>query len=52
VTPNTALRLEQATGMDAGFWLGLQLDWDLWHELHSPSAREIEKIERLPELAA
>jgi addiction module HigA family antidote len=52
VTPNTALRLEQATGMEAGFWLGLQLDWDLWHELHSPAAREIEKIERLPELAA
>ena len=52
VTPNTALRLEQATGMDADFWLGLQADWDLWHELHSPEAKEIEKIERLPNLAA
>lgn len=50
VTPNTALRLERATGMDAGFWLGLQSDWDLWHELHSPGAREIEEVERLPEL--
>lgn len=52
VTSNTALRLERATGMDADFWLGLQADWDLWHELHSPEAREIEEIERLPELAA
>ena len=37
-TPNTALRLEKATGMDADFWLGLQADWDLWHELQSPEA--------------
>lgn len=51
VSTNTALRLERATGMDADFWLGLQADWDLWHELHSPGASEIEKIERLPALA-
>ena len=47
VTPNTALRLQQATGMDADFWLGLQSDWDRWHEFHSPHAKEIRKIERL-----
>ena len=47
VTPNTALRLEHATGMDAGFWLGLQTDWDLWHELRSSDMREIEEIERV-----
>ena len=47
VTSNTALRLEKATGMDAGFWLGLQTDWDLWHELHSSDVREIEEIERV-----
>lgn len=52
VTPNTALRLEQATGMDADFWLGLQMDWELWHERHSPDASEIERIERLPNVAA
>lgn len=52
VTPNTALRLERATGMDADFWLGLQVDWDLWRELHSPEAREIEEVERLPALVA
>lgn len=51
VTPDTALRLERATGMSAGFWLNLQRDWDLWHTLHSPAAREIEKIEPLEELA-
>jgi len=48
VTPNTALRLEHATGMDAGFWLGLQTDWDLWHELRSSDVQEIEEIERVP----
>jgi addiction module HigA family antidote len=31
VTPDTALRLAQVTGMSADFWLGLQQDWDLWH---------------------
>ena len=41
VTPDTALRLERATGMSAGFWLNLQRNWDLWHTLHSPAAREI-----------
>ena len=50
VTPDSALRLERATGMSAGFWLNLQRDWDLWHTLHSPAAREIEKIEPLEEL--
>lgn len=51
VTPDTALRLERATGMDAGCWLGLQTRWDLWNVLHSPAAREIEAIERLSALA-
>jgi addiction module HigA family antidote len=51
VTPDTALRLERATGMSAGFWLNLQRDWDLWQTLHSPAAKEIRKIERLEELA-
>lgn len=26
--PDTALRLERATGMDADFWLDLQMRWD------------------------
>ncbi len=28
---DTALRLAQVTGLSADFWLGLQLDWDLWN---------------------
>src|ERR1700733_3555641 len=31
VTADTALRLAKLTGMDAGFWMGLQADFDLWH---------------------
>ena len=30
VTPDTALRLARVLCMSADFWLGLQLDWDLW----------------------
>lgn len=48
VTPDTALRLERLFGMEAQFWLNLQLVWDLYHAMHSPAAAEIEKIERLP----
>jgi addiction module HigA family antidote len=33
VTADTALRLAALTGMDAGFWMGLQADFDLWHAL-------------------
>ena len=41
VTPDTALRLAQVLGMTADFWLGLQQDWDLWHTMRSPEAKEI-----------
>ena len=51
VTPDTALRLERLFGMEAQFWLNLQLAWDLYHALHSTTAQEIEKIQRLPALA-
>ena len=51
VTPDMALRLERAKRMTAGFWLNLQRNWDLWHTLHSPAAREIDKIEPLEVLA-
>ena len=52
VTPEMALRLEHLFGMEAQFWLNLQLAWDLYHVLHSPAAKEIRKIKRLPALAA
>jgi antitoxin HigA-1 len=41
VTPDTALRLERVLGMPADFWLGLQLDWDLWLAMHSQDADSI-----------
>jgi len=47
VTPDTALRLEQLFGMEAQFWLNLQLAWDLYHVGHSPAAKGIRKIKRL-----
>jgi addiction module HigA family antidote len=50
VTPDTALRLEQLFGMEAQFWLNLQLAWDLYQAVHSPAEREIRKIKRLPAL--
>ena len=48
VTSDTALRLARVTGMSAEFWLGLQLDWDLWHALRSSEARAIAKLSPLP----
>jgi antitoxin HigA-1 len=51
VTPDTALRLAQVLGMSADFWLGLQLDWDLWHAMRSESAQEIARLEPLRESA-
>jgi len=47
VTPDTALRLARVLGMSAGFWLGLQVDWDLWHAMHGRGAAEIERLEPL-----
>lgn len=31
MTPTTALRLSKFFGNDAGFWMNLQLRWDLYH---------------------
>jgi antitoxin HigA-1 len=47
VTPDTALRLAQVLGMSAEFWLGLQLDWDLWHAMRAAKASEIARLEPL-----
>jgi addiction module HigA family antidote len=51
ITPDTALRLERLFGMEAQFWLNLQLVWDLYEAQHSLAARHIRKIRRLPRLA-
>ena len=44
VTPDTALRLARVLGMSASFWLGLQLDWDLWHAMRGEKADEIGRL--------
>jgi antitoxin HigA-1 len=51
VTPDTALRLERLFGMEAQFWLNLQLAWDLYQAAHSPAAKAIRKIRRFPAMA-
>ena len=45
VTPDTALRLARVLGMSAEFWLGLQLDWDLWNAMRSKEYTQIAKLE-------
>jgi addiction module HigA family antidote len=50
VTPDTALRLERVLGMEAQFWLNLQLAWELYQARRSPGAKAIRRIGRLPEL--
>ena len=47
VTPDTALRLAKLLGTTPEFWLNGQRNWDLWHAMHSPAAREIDGIERV-----
>ena len=47
MTPDTALRLERLLGVEAQFWLNLQLAWDLYHATHSPAARRIQQIKPL-----
>jgi len=42
VTPDTALRLERLLGMEAQFWLNLQLAWDLWVLLGTSETRGAE----------
>jgi addiction module HigA family antidote len=44
ITPSTALRLAKYFGTSAGFWMNLQLRWDLYRA-QKAEARQIEKIE-------
>jgi antitoxin HigA-1 len=43
ITPSTALRLARFFGMSAGFWMNLQLRWDLYWTEQAESA-DIGKI--------
>jgi len=47
ITPDTALRLSQLFGTTPEFWLNGQRNWDLWHAMRSPRAREIKRIKRI-----
>ncbi len=44
VTPDTALRLARLFGTSPEFWLNGQRNWDLWHAMRAPEAREIARI--------
>jgi addiction module HigA family antidote len=46
VTPSTALRLAKFFGNSEGFWMNLQLRWDLYHTKES-EASELKKIRRV-----
>jgi antitoxin HigA-1 len=50
VSANTALRLERLLGMSAGFWLELQLDWNLWHAMRSRNAEKIARIQPITKM--
>lgn len=46
ITPATALRLAKFFGMSAGFWMNLQLRWDLFHAQRA-EAQELKRIEKM-----
>jgi addiction module HigA family antidote len=43
MTPGTALRLAKFFGVSAGFWMNLQLRWDLYFAQQA-EAQQLEKI--------
>jgi len=47
IMSNTALRLARVLGMSADFWMGLKMDWDLWHAMRGSKANEIHRLEPL-----
>ncbi len=48
ITPSTALRLAKYFGTTAGFWMNLQLRWDLY-QTQQKETKQLEEIE--PRLA-
>tara|TARA_B100001971_G_C18156655_1_gene518947 strand:+ start:916 stop:1173 length:258 start_codon:yes stop_codon:yes gene_type:complete len=46
ITPSTALRLAKFFGNSEGFWMNLQLRWDLYHAKRS-EAEELQRIEKV-----
>lgn len=47
LTPDTALRLARVVGMSADFWLGLQMDWDLWRAMNRMDVGKIAELQPL-----
>ena len=45
VTPSTALRLGQYFGMSPGYWMNLQLRWDLYYAKRE-EATELKRIKQ------
>jgi addiction module HigA family antidote len=39
ITPEMAIRLSERFGATAEFWLGLQMDYDLWKAYNKPSRK-------------
>jgi len=39
ITPEMAIRLAERFGTSAEFWLGLQMDYDLWKVYNKPSRK-------------
>ena len=48
ITPSTAVRLAHFFGMSSGFWLSLQIRWDLYHaeRAEAPILRTIPRYRR------
>ena len=46
ITPATAVRLSKYFGNTAGFWMNLQLRWDLYHAQQS-EAKTLRNIKRV-----
>jgi len=46
ITPSTALRLAKFFGNSEGFWMNLQLRWDLYQARRS-EARDLSRISRV-----
>lgn len=51
ITPSTALRLGKFFGMTAGFWMNLQLRWDLYYA-QVAEQDELARIEPMPQMSA
>lgn len=50
ITPSTALRLGKFFGMTAGFWMNLQLRWDLYYA-QVEEQDELAQIEPMPQIS-